>query len=114
MNYYLAVLKNYVGFDGRARRKEYWMFVLVNFFISLAIGLIGVVTKMDFLQYIYSLAILLPSIAVSIRRMHDIGKSGAYILVSLIPIIGWIWFLILLASEGENASNQYGENPKAA
>ncbi len=115
MEWYLKVLKNYVVFSGRARRKEYWMFILINAIIAIIIMGIGqqIGTYGFILSLIYSLAILLPSLAVSVRRLHDIGKSGWMILITLIPIIGGIWFLILTIKEGEKGANQYGEDPKA-
>ena len=115
MEWNLKELKNYVVFSGRARRKEYWMFILINAIIALIIMGIGqqIGTYGFILSLIYSLAILLPSLAVSVRRLHDIGKSGWMILITLIPIIGGIWFLILTIKEGEKGANQYGEDPKA-
>lgn len=101
MNYYLVVLKNYVKFDGRARRGEYWYFVLINLIIWFVLVFIGGTILVN----IYSLAILLPSIAVAIRRMHDVGKSGWFILIP-------IYNLILAVSEGESGTNEYGEDPK--
>jgi uncharacterized membrane protein YhaH (DUF805 family) len=106
MKYYLNVLKNYVNFDGRARRKEYWMFVLFNAIISFILGMIGGIINFDLLGSIYSLAILLPTIAVAVRRMHDVGKSGWYI---LIPIYNFI----LSVTEGDKGSNKYGSDPKS-
>ena len=80
MNYYLKVLQNYATFSGRARRSEYWYFVLFNVIISIALGFIGGMMGISILSNIYSLAILVPSIAVGVRRMHDVGKSGWYLL----------------------------------
>lgn len=105
MNYYLFVLKNYVKFDGRARRSEYWYFTLINIIISIVLGVIAGFIGFDFLGNIYSLAVLLPSIAVAIRRMHDVGKSGWFILIP-------IYNIILAATEGESGANEYGEDPK--
>ena len=105
MNYYLKVLQNYVNFNGRARRKEYWMFVLFNFIASFILGFIGLLLDFTFLANLYSLAVLLPSIAVGVRRMHDVGKSGWYILIP-------IYNLILCGTEGDNGENEYGPDPK--
>ncbi len=99
MNYYLKVLQNYATFGGRARRSEYWYFVLCNFIIAFALGFIGVMG-------IYSLAVLIPGFAVGVRRMHDVGKSGWFI---FIPIYG----LILACTEGTKGDNEYGADPKA-
>jgi len=105
MNYYLKVLENYATFSGRARRSEYWYFCLVNFVVAFVIGFIGGLTKIDFLGNIYTLAIVVPSIAVGVRRMHDVGKSGWFL---LIPIYNFI----LACTAGEIGTNEYGENPK--
>jgi uncharacterized membrane protein YhaH (DUF805 family) len=112
VDWYLKVLKQYADFNGRARRKEYWMFVLVNLIISLVLGVIAGIIKMPILGTIYSLAVLIPGVAVSVRRMHDIGKSGWVLLLGLIPLIGAIVLLIWAASEGNSGSNPYGPDPK--
>lgn len=119
MNWYLKVLRQYADFDGRARRMEYWMFTLINFLISMVLYLPALYLMMDsenpaFLSIymIYSLALLVPSIAVMVRRLHDVGKSGWYVLISFIPIVGAIWLLILLFTDSDSGSNEYGPNPK--
>lgn len=100
MNYYIKVWQNFANFDGRARRSEYWMFVLFNVIISTVLQLIFIK-----LYFIYALAILIPALSCGIRRMHDVGKSGWYI---LIPIYNFI----LAVTEGDTGSNEYGEDPK--
>lgn len=105
MNYYLHVLKNYAKFDGRARRKEYWMFTLFNIIISIALMFIGQTMGFELLDSLYSLAVLIPSIAVAVRRMHDVGKSGWFILIP-------IYNLILACTDSDVGPNQYGPNPK--
>lgn len=112
MNWYIAVLKNYVGFSGRARRKEYWMFFLFNIIVSFVLAGIDMALGMQFLYSIYSLAVLLPSIAVAIRRMHDTGRTGWWILINFIPLIGFIIFIIFACQDSEPGSNDYGPNPK--
>ncbi len=115
MEWYLGVLKKYADFTGRARRKEFWMFVLFNFLVGVVFTMLTTITKLGFFNIIYGiygLAIIIPYIAVSIRRLHDIGKSGVWFLVVFIPFIGWIWFIILMATEGVAGSNEYGEDPK--
>ncbi|WP_026473209.1 DUF805 domain-containing protein [Alkaliflexus imshenetskii] len=119
MEWYLQVLKKYADFDGRARRKEYWMFVLFNIiFTIVAMGLDNIVgTTIGILPYgviyiLYSLVLLIPALAVTVRRLHDIGKSGWMILVGLIPFIGAIWLLVLMATDSNLGENQYGPNPK--
>jgi uncharacterized membrane protein YhaH (DUF805 family) len=116
MNWYLDVLKNkYATFDGRARRKEYWMFFLVNLIISLVLGFIeGIFGGPGLLGLLYSLAVLIPSIAVTVRRLHDTGRSGWWILIGLIPVIGWIVLLVFMLMDSQPGSNQYGPNPKGA
>jgi uncharacterized membrane protein YhaH (DUF805 family) len=124
MQWYIDVLKKYAVFNGRARRKEYWMFVLFNVIVSIILSILDKILGLDFgsgsssssgwLSTIYSLAVLLPTIGVAIRRMHDTGRSGWWILINLIPCIGWIWFIVLAAQEGNAGDNQYGPDPKAA
>lgn len=129
MKWYLKVLKQYADFNGRARRKEYWMFALFNIiFIIVAIildNIIGFNIDIDWIAvvvigdagyglvyFLYALAVLIPSLAVAVRRLHDIGKSGWMILISLIPIIGVIWLLVLLVTDSNPGENEYGANPK--
>ncbi|AWL77971.1 DUF805 domain-containing protein [Capnocytophaga canimorsus] len=106
MNWYLKVLKQYADFKGRARRKEYWMFTLFNSIVFFVLGFIGGLMETTVLFSIYYLAIIVPSIAVGVRRMHDVGKSGWFILVP-------IYNLVLCLTEGERGPNQYGPDPKA-
>lgn len=105
MNYFISVLKNYAQFDGRARRAEYWYFTLFSTIISVILSVIGLTAGIQYLDSIYSIAVLVPSIAVGIRRMHDVGKSGWYILIP-------IYNLILACTPGEVGSNEYGADPK--
>jgi len=105
MNYYFKVLQNYATFSGRARRKEYWMFVLFNTIFAFGFGFVCGLIGVPDLANLYTLAILLPSIAVGVRRMHDVGKSGWFL---LIPIYNFI----LAVTEGEKGENQYGQDPK--
>ena len=100
MNWYLKVLKQYADFNGRARRKEYWMFILFNAIVSTVLNVIS-----PEVGGIYSLAVLIPTLAVLIRRMHDVGKSGWYILIP-------IYNLILALTDSESGENEYGVNPK--
>jgi uncharacterized membrane protein YhaH (DUF805 family) len=123
MNWYLKVLKQYADFEGRARRMEYWMFALINVIIALllySILFVGIFTESTFLSSIggilylvYILAVFLPGLGVSVRRLHDTNKSGWMILIALIPIIGAIWLIILYATEGDKGDNPYGPDPKA-
>jgi uncharacterized membrane protein YhaH (DUF805 family) len=119
MQWYLKVLRQYADFTGRARRTEFWMFVLVNVLISIVLGLIDYAIfgynsgRSGPLGLLYSLAVLLPSIAVSARRLHDIGRSGWWQLVAIIPIIGWIFVIVWYATPGRAEPNRWGQNPKA-
>ena len=113
MEWYISVLKKYADFSGRSRRKEYWMFFLINIIIGIVLGLLATILKTGILSTIYSLAVLIPGIAVCIRRLHDIGKSGWWWFIVLIPLVGPIWLLVLVCTEGNNGNNQYGSNPKA-
>src|SRR6476469_9016292 len=103
MNYYLDVLKNYAVFSGRARRSEDWYFFLFNIIVSIILTIMDLVIQLNFLNTIYSLAVLLPSFAVGVRRMHDLGKSGWYILIP-------IYNLILACTDGDSVENEYGED----
>jgi uncharacterized membrane protein YhaH (DUF805 family) len=116
MDWYLAVMKNYTGFTGRARRKEYWMFVLIYILIALIVGAIGGILGpkiANALIMILSLVHLLPSIAVGIRRLHDTDRSGWWLLLSFVPLAN-IVLLVFMALEGTRGSNRFGADPKAA
>ncbi|WP_340123238.1 DUF805 domain-containing protein [Methylobacter svalbardensis] len=119
MNWYLEVLKKYAVFDGRARRKEYWFFFLFNIIISMILsavdGLTGSFnpeTGVGLLGGIYTIAVLIPSIAVSVRRLHDTGRSGWWLLIGLIPLIGTIICFVFMVQDSESSENEYGSNPK--
>lgn len=105
MNYYIGVLKKYAEFNGRARRSEYWYFFLFNVIFALVAGFIAGLISLPMLGMIYSLAVLVPGIAVAIRRMHDVGKSGWFILIP-------IYNIILAFTEGDKGPNEYGPDPK--
>ena len=114
MDWFLAALKKYAVFGGRARRKEYWMFYLFVVICEVIAFILSTFTKAGVVLYIIiSLAIILPSLSVLVRRLHDLGKSGAWFFISFIPFIGSIWLLILTCTEGTKGANAYGEDPKA-
>ncbi len=114
MNWYLDVLKKYAVFDGRARRQEYWMFLLINLGIAIGIGIIeAIIGSPGVLGMLYSLAVLIPGVAVSARRLHDTSRSAWWLLISFIPLLGLIALLIFMAMDSTPGSNQYGSNPKA-
>ena len=119
MKWFLKVLRQYADFEGRASREEYWMFVLFNFIFSFVFSLIGVAlvaatekTGAAILPYLYVFVVLIPGLAVTIRRLHDTGRSAWFLLVSLIPIIGSIWLFITTILDGTPGENRYGRNPK--
>jgi uncharacterized membrane protein YhaH (DUF805 family) len=113
MNWYLAVLKNYAGFSGRARRTEYWMFFLINFIIVVVLDVISMAIKLStILGGVYGLLVLIPALAVGVRRLHDTGRSGWWLLIGLIPVVGTIILIVFLATDGQPGDNQYGSNPK--
>ena len=119
MNWYLEVLKKYAVFNGRARRSEYWYFVLFNIIASVALALFDTVigkmigTSISLFGTIYSLAVLLPGIGVSIRRLHDINRSGWWLLLALVPLVGLV-LIVFLAQDSDPAPNRFGRNPKLA
>ncbi|APE19753.1 MULTISPECIES: DUF805 domain-containing protein [Streptomyces] len=114
MNWYLEVLKKYVVFNGRARRKEFWMFELINVIISIVLTVVDLSLDMQLLSTIYSLGIFLPSLAVTVRRLHDTGRSGWWVLIGLVPLVGFIVLLIFACTEGDQHENEHGPNPKLA
>jgi uncharacterized membrane protein YhaH (DUF805 family) len=124
MNYYLKVLQNYATFSGRARRSEYWFFALFNMVFAIVAMVLdnilgttlnmgyGVSLPYGYIYILYTIVVLIPGLAVAVRRLHDIGKSGWMFLIVLIPIIGPIWLLVLLFTDSQHGSNKWGENPK--
>ena len=112
MSWYIEVLKKYAVFSGRASRPEYWYFVLFNLLISIVLLIIDGITEIGLLYAIYSLAVLIPSIAVGIRRLHDTDRSAWWVFIVLIPFIGLIISIIFLATEGGYGDNRYGRSPK--
>ena len=115
MNWYLEVLKKYAVLEGRARRTEYWMFTLFNLIIAFGLGFIeGLAGGPGILANLYGLAVLVPGIAVSVRRLHDTGRSGWWLLIAFIPCIGGIVLLIFMVQDSNPGDNQFGPNPKQA
>lgn len=128
MDWMLMPLRRYAEFSGRSRRKEYWMFALLNFLIAAFVGVVTlvmavsvssesammvVVTPVLILWFLLSLALVIPGLAVTIRRLHDLDKSGWTILLALIPLIGPIILLIFYCTEGTRGPNRFGPDPKA-
>ena len=121
MSWWLTAMKKYVDFSGRARRKEYWMFILFNIIfgvvaivLDIMLGMANEDLGIGLFYTLFSLAILLPTWSVTVRRLHDIGKSGWWIFISLIPFIGGLWLFILTVLDGQPDANRYGVNPKLA
>jgi uncharacterized membrane protein YhaH (DUF805 family) len=117
MENYIAVLKKYAIFNGRAGRTEYWMFILFSLLVSIVLGIFdkflfpeGVLREIGILGSIYSLAVLLPSLAVSVRRLHDTNRSGWWLLLILIPVIGFIVLLVFFLEKSTSGENKYGSN----
>ena len=119
MNWYLKALSQYADFSGRARRKEYWMFVLFNMIFAIVAMILDNVLGIAIegvgygpLYGLYAIAMFIPGIAVLIRRLHDVGKSGWMLFILFIPLVGVIWLLILLCSDSQIEENKWGQNPK--
>ena len=121
MNWYLSVLRKYAVFDGRARRKEYWFFQLVNTLILVVIVAVGgvaarntLISPVHIIIVLYLCAVLLPSLAVTVRRLHDTGRSGPWIFISFVPFVGGIILLVFMLMDSQPNAKQYGPKPKAA
>ncbi|MDK2858773.1 MAG: hypothetical protein PWQ29_1600 [Verrucomicrobiota bacterium] len=113
MNWYLAVLKKYAVFTGRACRTEYWMFILINMLITVAIGFVEVILGSPaVLMNLYNLAVLIPGLAVTVRRLHDAGHSGWFLLLGLIPLVGSLVLLFFMVQDSQPETNRFGRNPK--
>ena len=119
MNWFLVVLKKYATFSGRAQRAEYWYFLLFSTLIVIALSVIDGMTGSynedtgwGLLSGLYSLAVLLPSIAVGARRLHDTSRTGWWLLIGLIPVIGTIVLIVFFAQDSTPGDNTYGPNPK--
>lgn len=113
MDFYLKAMKQYADFNGRARRKEYWMFTLFYVIAIVVASIIDGIIGYPIVAGIAVLAHIIPGLAVGVRRMHDLDKSGWMLLVSIIPIVGGIWLFVLTVLDGTPGDNQYGPNPKA-
>lgn len=101
-----ACFSKYADFNGRAKRSEYWWFALFIFLVSLGLGIVS-----DIVSALFSLATLLPSLAVGARRLHDTKRSGWWQLLWLVPVIGWIVVIVFLVQEGSTEANEYGSAP---
>ena len=116
MHWYLQVLKRYAEFSGRSRRKEFWFFALFNIIVAVALGVVDTLLAMSigimFLNPLYLLAVLVPTLAVSVRRLHDTGRSGWWILLGFVPVLGLV-ILVFMFMDSQPGDNEYGPNPKA-
>ena len=119
MSWYLEAFKKYAVFSGRSRRKEYWYFVLFNIIVGIVLAAIDALlgtfsssSNIGLLSGIYSLAVLIPTLALTVRRLHDVDRTGWWILIGLVPLIGGIVLLVFALLDGTPSSNQYGSNPK--
>jgi uncharacterized membrane protein YhaH (DUF805 family) len=111
--WYLKPFEKFVEFSGRSRRKEFWTFVLVNFGITIILnGLESVIGLFGIVATLFGLAILIPSIAVGVRRLHDTGRTGWWLLIGFFPLIGLIVLIYFYVQDSEPGANQYGVNPK--
>ena len=124
MYWYIKVINQYSDFSSRARRQEYWMFALFNIvfaiialmldiFLGTTFEFQGLGIGSGFVSIVYSLFVLIPNLALSVRRLHDVGKSGWFLLIAFIPFIGGVWLLILFLTDSQTETNQWGPNPKA-
>lgn len=120
MNWYMEALRKYATFTGRARRKEYWFFqlfvLLVVMVLSLADRMLGVLDEesgIGLLSGLFSLAMFIPSLAVSIRRLHDTDRTGWWALLYFVPLLGFLVLLVFFLQDGTRGTNRYGEDPKA-
>jgi uncharacterized membrane protein YhaH (DUF805 family) len=119
VHWYMKVLRQYSDFRGRARRTEYWIFTLVSVLISVALAFVDAVLGLEagglgLLGVLYGLAVLLPSLAVGARRLHDTGRSGWWQLIQIVPVIGIIVLIVFLATDGHPGANTYGPDPRSS
>lgn len=121
MEWAILPLKKYAEFTGRARRKEYWLYVLLIIVLTVVASIIDRMLGMKFIANVYGpvyllvvLATLIPSLAVGVRRLHDTNRSGWWLLIGLIPLLGALVLLFFFVTEGTRGDNQYGPDPKAA
>ncbi|CAG1000904.1 Inner membrane protein YhaH [Burkholderiales bacterium] len=119
MDWFLMALKKYAVFEGRSRRREYWFYALFCVIISIVLGLVDMMLGLwsdengiGLLSGVFSLGVLIPSLAVGARRLHDTGRSGWWLLIGLIPLIGMIVLIIFFVFDSQPGTNAYGPNPK--
>ena len=120
MSWYLKALRNYVGFSGRARRREYWFFTLSSLLMTIALSILDLIifnlsseTVLGMFTWAYALAVIIPTLAVTFRRLHDTGKSGWWLLINFVPMIGILIFIVFLLLDSQPGENRWGPSPKA-
>ena len=109
---YKNALEKYAAFVGRASRKDLWMFVLYNFIISIAVGIVAGIIRVPAVSWLYALFVFIPNLALAARRLHDTGRSGWWQLIALVPIIGFVVLIIFYCTDSQPGENKYGPNPK--
>lgn len=109
MEEYKKMWKNFSQFNGRSTRRDYWMAVLFNFVVSLLVGAVAGAIKLPLLAALYSIAVIIPSLALLWRRFHDTNRSGIWVLVALIPLVGWIIELVILCQPSVDENNKFGD-----
>jgi len=115
MNWYIEVLKKYAVFSGRASRTEYWMFFLFNIIIAFVLAIIeGLIGSPGVVGLLYGLAVLIPGIAVAVRRLHDTDRTGWWLLIGFVPLVGLIVLIVFLVLPSMEGDNQYGSTPVVA
>jgi uncharacterized membrane protein YhaH (DUF805 family) len=113
MHWYLEALRRYADFSGRARRKEFWFFYLIHLLVVVGLMAVDVAVGVDgYLPVIYALGVIIPAVAVGVRRLHDTGRSARWLLIGFIPVVGTIALLIFFVRDGQPHTNDYGPNPK--
>ncbi len=115
IEYFKLALSKYAQFTGRSRRSEYWYFFLVNIILSYGLQGLALATEMSIfgiLAAVVGLALFIPGLAVAVRRLHDIGRSGWWLLIALVPLVGFILLIYWLATDSQPGANEYGANPK--
>lgn len=114
MDWYVAVLKKYAAFSGRARRSEFWYFTLFNVLITIVLAIVDFeTTRIGALTALYGLAVLIPGLAVEVRRLHDTNRSGWWLFIAFVPLVGAILLLVFFVQDSQTGENRYGPNPKA-
>lgn len=114
MEHFIGAIKQYAAFSGRATRKEYWMYILFYVIFYILFAVVDNALNMMLFTTIFSVALLIPSLSVAARRLHDTGRSGWWQLIALIPLIGTIILIVFLAQDSHDDENEYGLNPKLA